>query len=397
MINNRSSVPGDLSKMEVYINGRDVSAAVTDVHIYMDVIGGVWTAKLFFEDSTNLMATLPIKSGAPVKIKVATKLESVGDDEKEFQFAVYNVTDKVGENHMQYTYTVHCAAKAFLIDQKKRVNKYFEGSVTEAIQSLTEEFLESTLRDSRTAEGSVRFIASNWTPLNTVAWAAKSAVYSGRADFMFFQSDNDTFDFMPIDAMYNDRDTGLTFIQRPTGVKENGDGIDDPAIVFHSMQNDHFNALRHGLAGYFASKNLAFDMIEKTWSEEIYTSGDAEGGDNEFSEMAEANVTFTPSHDGAYTGAQNVYDTAKDWTGSRRSELMRLDREKIFIQTPAAVAGWQWLGHAASIDLPSMEDMTKEQYDVARAGKYLITAVAFLYGKGEAVNNYELVKLKLEA
>lgn len=394
MINEKSSNPGDLRRLEVHIDGNDVTAAVTDVHIYLDLIGGFWTAKLFFEDSTNLLSRLPIKSGAPVKIIAETKLDSVGDALKEFEFAVYNVTDKVNQNHMQYTYTVHCAAKAFLIDQKRRVMKYYEGTALDAVDSIVGEFLGSSLRDTRTPEGDVRFIATNWTPTNTIAWAAKWAVYSGKADFMFFQADNNQFDFMPVSAMYNERDTGLTFMQRPSGIKENGDGIHDPALTFIAQQNDHYDALKAGLSGYFASKNATFDLVEKSWRVEEF-SGDAEGGDNEFSDMLDAHFSFTPTHPEMFTGKENVYDAFKDWTGSRRAELMKLDREKIFIQTPAAIGAWKWLGHRVKIDLPSMEDITTDQFDSLRAGKYLVTAVAFLLGKADAVTNYELVKLKL--
>ena len=97
-----------------------------------------------------------------------------------------------------------------------------------------------------------------------------------------------------------------------------------------------------------------------------------------------------------YQGSENIYATFKDWTGSRRAELIKLDREKLFVQTPCAVGAWKWLGHFVKVDLPSMEDMTEEQYDPARKGKYLITAIALMLNKSDAVTNYELAKLKLE-
>jgi hypothetical protein len=398
VINEKSVVPGDIKRLEVMIDGKDVTAAVLDARLFFDIIGAVWTAQIYFEDSTNLLSTLPIKSGAKVKIKAATKFESVGDDEKEFNYVVYNITDKISENHMQYTYTVHCACPAFLVDQKKRVQKYFEGAADNAVSSITSEFLGGSIGETRAGEGSVQFIASNWTPLNTIAWVAKWATYNGKADYLFFQSDNDVFDFMPIEAMFKEssRDTGLTFFQRPAGIRENHEYRDDPALTFTAQQNDHYDALKAGLSGYFASRNVTFDFVKKKWREEEYRSGGAEGGDNEFSDMVDAAISFTPSHPGMYAGSQNIYDTFKDWTGSRRGELMKLEREKIFIQTPCAIGAWKWLGRAVKIDLPSMEDMTNDPYDKLRRGKYLITAVALMLNKADAATNYEMVKIELE-
>lgn len=396
MINERSGVPGDIQRLEVFINGKDVAAAVTDCQLYFDLIGGMWTAKIYFEDSTNLLSTLPIKSGAKVKVKAATKFESIGDDDKEFEYVVYNVTDRVDQNHMQYTYTVHCACPAFIIDQKKRVKKFYEGNAGAAVSSIASEFLGVSIAETRTPSGNVRFITPNWTPMNTIAWAAKWAVYGGKADYMFFQTDNGKFDFMPISAMYAERDSGVKFVKRPSGIRERGEYKDDPATTYISAQQAPYDALKAAKAGYFASTNVSFDFIAKKWKEETFKHGDAEGGSDDFSDMEESHVSFTPRHDSMFSGAENVYATSKDWTGSRRAELMKLDREKLFIQTPCAVGAWKWLGRTAKVEMPSMEDMTTDQYDPARKGKYLITAVALMLNKADAVTNYELAKIRLE-
>ncbi len=395
MINEKNALPGDLKRREISINGKDISAMVLSADIYMDVVGGIWSCQLFMEDGMNLLTALPIKSGQPVKIKIETKFDgSVGDGEKEFEFVVYNVTDKVAQNHMQYTYTVHCASKAFVLDQKKRVSKFFEGDAKQAVSSVIQQDLEASIRESRSSEGSVQFIATNWTPLNTAAFAAKWAKYSGKSDFMLFQSDNTSFDFMPISAMFEERKLRHVFIQRPSGIRENGEPTTDPALTILSYQNDHYDAAKAGLHGYFGSKNASFDLVKKKWTVEEF-SNQGEGGENEFSDFSDANISFTPKHDKMYDGQKNIYDNAKEWMGSRRAELQKLDREKIFAQTAACAKAWEWLGHAVKVELPSMEDMTPEPYDKDRRGWYLITAVAMILGRADAVINYEMVKVRL--
>lgn len=399
MINSRAALPGDLNRFEVMVDGNDVSASVLSAMIFFDIITAVWTCQIFFEDSMNHLTQLPIKSGTKVRVKVETKLESSTDGYKEFEFVVYNVTDMVAQNHMCYTYTIHCAATGFLIDQKTKIQQHYDGTASDVVRKVCSEYLAGAVTKSRPATGGVNIIVPNWSPLNTIAWAAKWAVYDGRADYMFFQNDNDAFSFLPINEMFNSAEFKLdfTFIQRPAGVRDNGEMKGDPCIQYKQYDLEHYDAVRAGLAGYFANKLLTFDMIGKKWESKTYTSGDAEGGDNEFAGMEDASVSFAPKHAGMFDGGASIYDTSAQWSGSRRSELQRLDREKLTLQVPLGAGAWKWVGKNVKVDLPSMEDETTLPNDKLRAGKYLIVAVCMILDKAEAVVNVELVKMKLES
>ena len=401
MLNERSANPGDLAKLEVTIDGKDVSAACYDAQLYFDLVGGLWSAKLFFEDSMNLLTAIPITSGKKVKIKAATNFDGVGDDEKTFEYEVFSVTDKQADNHMTYSYTVNCASQAFVTDQKTRVSKSFNGSAGDAVQSVVSDKLGASIRETRPSEGSVCFIASNWTPLDTTAWASKWATYKGVADFMLFQVDNNQFDFLPISFMYEHRSRevpNFTFIQRPAGMKENGEvsAERDPAKLFTEYQFAHFDAVRASLNGYFASTNVSFDFVAKKWKEDVYTNPEAEGAEGGFAGSELANTTFFPVSNKLFGGGGNPYDAVKDWSGSRRAQLMRLEREKLLLQTAANIGAWKWLGRTVKVDLPAMEDMTSEEFDKPRRGKYLVTAISLMLNKADAATNYELAKIRLE-
>ena len=401
MINEKSAIPGDLARLEIIIDGKDVSAACIDAQLYFDLVGGVWTATLFFEDSMNLLNLIPIESGAKVEIKAATKFDGIGDDDKTFEYTVFSVTDKQALNHMQYNYTVNCASKAFVKDQKTRMSKSFQGTASDAVASVVSEGLGGSIREQQPSQGSVGFIACNWTPLNTIAWASKWATYKGVADFMLFQVDNEQFDFLPIKFMYEDKSREvpeLVFIQRPAGIKERGEVPPDydPACLFTEYQTSHYDAVQAGLGGYFASTNVTFDFIKKKWSESVYTNPKAEGAKGGFDGTELANTTFFPSGAGLFSGQSSPYDSMKSWGGSRRSSLMQLEREKLFIQTAANIGAWKWLGRTAKVDLPAMEDMSQDEFDPARRGKYLITAISLMLNKADAATNYELVKIELE-
>ncbi len=394
MINEKSSLPGDLTKRQIKIDGKDISSAVLTASIYLDIVGGIWSCQLHIEDTTNLLTSLPIKSGKKVEVTVETRFDgSVGNGQKTFKFEVYDISNKTAPNHMQYNYVVHCASKAFIKDQKTRISQFFEGKPDKMIEQIASNNLDVKIKDKRKPEGSVQFIATNWSPLNTIAFISKWATYDGKADFLFFQTDNEEFDFMPIKAMYEDRNSGLTFKQRPFGIKQNHEFEDDPAILITKYNNDHFNATRAGLAGYFGSKNAVYDMVKKKWKVETYKN-EGEGMEGEFKKFEDANISYSPKHNGLYDGEQNVYDNS-NWIGSRRAALMTLDREKIFVQTAASAKCWEWLGKFCKIDLPSMEDMTSEEFDKDRRGKYLITAISMVLSRADSVTNYEMVKIKL--
>lgn len=43
MINEKSSLPGDLTKRQIKIDGKDISSAVLTASIYLDIVGGIWS------------------------------------------------------------------------------------------------------------------------------------------------------------------------------------------------------------------------------------------------------------------------------------------------------------------------------------------------------------------
>ena len=85
MITENPSSPGDLKKFVVMLNGNDVTASVISFDIFQDIFSPTWSAKFFFEDTMNLLATLPIKAGMEITAKIETNFGGfVGDAEKEF-------------------------------------------------------------------------------------------------------------------------------------------------------------------------------------------------------------------------------------------------------------------------------------------------------------------------
>lgn len=407
MIYNKVGRYGDLKKFVVTIDGKDVSDAVMAAQVFQDIFTPTWSCQINFNDTANLLMTLPIKVGSLVTIDIATENDGPGDGEKEFQFTIYRIGDKQFQNHMQQTYTVFCADSAFLSNQTKRVQRaYSNMKSTDAVEQLVTQYFDGGSVDTVPSDNAIHVIVPNWTPFITASWLVKVAVKDGAADYVFFQRDNNEWVMKPSEFLYSDdsESTGVTFQQAPAELKNNGEYAYDYSVNILDYQFDHFDGVANLSSGYYKNTLASYDLINKSWNTKVFTYGDDSPLDKAmktwdntvFSDGAEnANISFMPKHPGM-SKYQTVVDNADVWQTSRKSAVQKLDQEKLLIQTPGNAGSYQWIGKNCQVKLPSHEDMSGETYDKQRSGRYLIVAIAHMINKDSYVTNFECVKKRLE-
>lgn len=397
---------GDLKKFTVNVDGKDVTDAVINVDIFQDVFTPTWSAQVRFNDTTNLLMTVPFKPGSVLKVDIETDNHGPADGEKEFEFVVYRIGEKAFQNHMQQTYTLFCASKGFLLNQGKRVSKcYSDMKATDIANNVVSEFLGGSV-ETKDAEDNVHVIIPNWSPFNTVAWCCKHATNKKAADYVFFQRDSDSYVMKPMEELYNSKaeSCGITFYQRPAEIRKDGDYETDYSIAISHYEVEHYDGSANLASGYYKNKKLSYDMVNKKWEEKLFTYGDdcpedaqmKSWDDSLFDDAEDANVSFMPKHPGMHD-KPTYLDQQDTWEGSRKSAIQKLDQEKLFIQVPGSAGFNQFIGQNCEVDLPSQQDMDpQEKLDKYRKGKYLIVAIAHMISKAGYVVNMELVKKRLE-
>lgn len=406
MIYSKPSKYGDMKKFTVTIDGKDVSDAVHAAQVFQDIFTPTWSAQINFNDTANLLMTLPIKVGSKVVISVATENDSVADGDEDFDFTVYRIGDKQFQNHMQQSYTVFCADQAFLDNSTKRVQRsYSNMKATDAVQSLVNEYFGGTV-DVVDSENSIHVVVPNWNPFITASWFVKVAMKDSAADYVFFQRDNNQWVMKPSEFLYSDdsESTGITFEQVPGEMKQDGEYSHDYSFNILDYQFEHFDGLANQSSGFYKNTLVSYDLINKNWSSKVFSFGDdspldkaMKSWDNPvFEDGAEnANISFMPKHPGM-SQFNTVVDSAEQWQTSRKSSIQKLDQEKLLIQTAGNIGTKKWIGKNVMVKLPSQEDMSGETFDTQRQGRYLITAIVHMLNKDTYTNNFELVKKRLE-
>lgn len=404
MIHHNSSIPGDIKSFKVKIEDNDITPAVSGILVFLDVLMPSWTCQVLLDDTNNLIMNLPIKQGNKLKITIETQLSSSMDGKKEFEFVLFQISDRIFLNYNYQRYVIHGVSKAWLKNTGKRVSQFFDNKspVDIAKQILTEN-LEGNLK-SHNANNTISTIISNLSPYTAIAQMCRVAMIDKRADFIFFQSDNEEYKMHSIEKIYTDEESDITFKMYPANIRKDGNLKEDYCLCFHLFKFKHYNSIFNAGAGYYANKITRLDLTTLNWSEKKFKFGDDCSADSkaktwedsELFEKEDSNIAFIPKHPKMTDSGETILDSAEDWATSRKSSLLKLEQDNLIIQAPCGIKGWESLGKTCKVDLPSGQDHVDDKYDKQYKGKYIISAICFSINQNIAVANYHLIKKRPE-
>jgi hypothetical protein len=393
---------GDLRKFKVSIGDKDVSAAVVSVHVFQEIFSPTTTAIVNFLDTSNLLMTLPIRSGSKFKVEIETDMNCVGDGEQTWDFVIYKIADKYVGSQGQLEYSAFAADEAFLSNHGTRIRRSFNGKKATDIAKtvISESFGRTLVVDA--SDNVMTCIVPGWTPFYTMSWLLNTAMKDGAADYAFYQTADNNFAFRSFETLFTE-ETDITFRVAPANVKdETGELAFDYSTVIGTYSFEHFDGLSNLAAGYYASKTVSYDFASKEWESKTFLFGDDNAEDKKYLAvdsdfmLEDANVSFIPKHTGMFASGAAYSDTAGQWIASRKSSLMKFDQEKLLFQIPGSAGAAKWFAKPCDVDLPAQDSLSDEVFDEQRRGRYLITHMAHMINKDTYRINCELVKKRLE-
>ncbi len=401
-----SSDFGDLKKFTVTIGDKDVSQVVISAHVFQEIFSPTTTCIINMLDTSNLLMTLPIRSGTKVKIEIESDHNSIGDGEQEWEFVIYKIADKVAESQGTLKYSIYAADEAFLINQTKRIYKSFAEKKTSDIAKnvVKESFGKEVEVDE--SDNTMHVVIPGWTPFYTMSWLLQTSTKDNAADYIFFQKYDGDFAFKSFENLYSNPDeySEITFQVRPSNLRdEKGDALYDYATTIGVYWFDHFDGLSNLASGFYSSKTASYDFMSKKWETKTFKFGDDNAEDKKYLKVdsdymldsEDANISFIPKHSSMFDGA-SYSDTADSWIASRKSSLMKFEQEKLIIQFPGTAGAAKWFAKSCDVDLPAQDSMSDDEFDKHRRGRYVITHMAHMINKDTYKINAELVKKRLE-
>lgn len=399
----KSGAFGDIKKLSVKVEDKDISTAAEYIQIYQEIFSPCWSAVVTIDDNANMLMNIPIRPGTEIEIEVETETESVLDGNKTYKMVIYKIGDKIFKGQMHQRYNLYCATKNFLKNQGIRISKsYSNKKPEEACKSIISEYLGGEV-ESDESDNNYHIIIPNWSPFTAAWWCAKLAIKNNSSDFIFFLKDDDKYWFKSVEELYKNEDTGITFKQKPANFRgDSGDYEDDYSIMITKYNFEHYEGLGNLGSGYYRNKLLTYDFINKKFEEKLFTFGDDNQEDKEkkpwdtelFDGAENANVSFMPVHPGLHSNS-TIDDTVKTWHTSRMSRLMVLEQDNYTLQIPGGAKCWEWLGRTCEIDLPSHQDQEDEVYDKYFRGKYFVKAISHILTPDYYTTNLQCCKIRM--
>lgn len=381
---NTQFAPGEIKTFGIKANGVDISSMVLQADIYMELFSPTWSSQISFVDTQNLLMNIPIKPGTQLELTLETDYPE--NKKKTFRFVVYKISDRVQLGQENQGYILNCVTKEFFINQKKRVSKAYQSmSPQDMVNAILTDYSIGTLADFHSDSNKYTVIVPNMSPFAAVNWITKFTMGQA-ADFWFYQSEDGEFKFQSYEKMLQNR-SGVVFKQSNPNLMDDSSNV--PLENFLNIEHYEFltqhDSMNNYAAGYYGNTVVSHDLYNKSLSTRTYAYGDDIAADKNYAPFDEArfagsqnsNITFNPMNTGLFgNNIQAPNDTSEDWTGSRKSNVMKMEENRLVMTVPGCVSHYELLGKQVNVELPSHQDVDEEEYlDKYMKGSYVVTAI----------------------
>ncbi len=400
MITEKTGQPGDLKTLDVTIDDVSIINAVSNLTIFQEIQSPFWTCEIRVVDFNNRITLVPIRPGGTIKVKLKTEQPSETDGERVFIFIQTGIPQRDMKNHQHIEYTIQGVSADMVKNINTRICECYRGKPTNLhAKFMVEKYIGGEVKTDPPSDFVVNGTVGMLSPFTFAMQMAKASYNSNTADYLFFQKDEHLWWLRRMETMYNEGPV-LTVKVRPAQVRdEAGNLSEDYNTMLTSYFFMHYNVLENMLGGLYASRAVQFDFVSKIWSSKSFKYGNDCGEDgakkpwtNNSLETPSNNIFFYPADDKVWEG-KHIHDYAKQWGPTRKSSLMKLLQDRIYLQLPGGVKAWEYLGQRVDIELPSEQDWCDDLiYDPQLTGHYLVTAVAHDIGQGSYGCKVELIK-----
>jgi len=383
----RNVKPNDYYSYKVSIDGKDYSNLVMSFDVYQDVFSPMWTANLTLTDAKNIQVTKDVAIGLPVVIEIETDTQAPcnGIQKKIYNFILHSISDKILLKKDYYGYLMKLVSEPQLMDFHKRVSKSFVSKKPESIvENIVQEKLGGILEEKSSGDDKYDVIIPNLSPISAINYVSKFSRKSYKeADWCFYQSDIGKYKYKSLEDMYND-DSGFKLIHKEINYREES-YLKEDSNAFYKIQKYEFisqvDGLRNLAVGFFGSKTIAHDIINKKIIESNYSYSKFNEPDlinkpfkgSVFSGCEKSSISYMTYHEEMTSQTISFHENHSQWEGSRRSNIMKLDTNRLIVSIAGGACWWKTIGKMIKVELPSQEKTNPP--DKYYTGQYVVLAI----------------------
>lgn len=391
----------------------DVKAYVGELNIFEDIFKNGMYGNILMIDAGNLIQNLPIIGDELIRLKLKTP----GLPEEIYRtFKVYSVTNRMmlRDTNTQ-SYILHFVSPEIFIDLLSPVYATFEGKVTDVVEKIFREYLQTTRNgeDAVTplfincpAENMVKFTSPGWSPIHCINWLAGKAMPAGykSPSYLFFES-NKAFHFLNVEKHIADSVASKKIYQQYRYVannltaNESGEYAKDVDTEYQKAEEmqliDSFNNFKNVQNGYYANRLVTMNIFTKTYNvfdydhvasyddykhlENISGKTDVAPFTKDVLRGPTSYIQFAPKHKFLYNDfTDNVNDIVEKVLPPRVSVVNELTNFKLIITVPGRMDAE--VGSIVRFIYPDTNtrdgtDSSELKEDNYYSGFYMITAI----------------------
>lgn len=407
--------PGDILVDSLIIESAagaalDVKSQFVSINIYEDIFANGLSGFIVLVDSLNLSRYLQITGREILKIVFTTPGDSENRDYVERVFKVYKVTSETklsGEG--KKLLRLEFVSPPVYDNAKLRVSRSFMNMRhSEMVQKIGKDVFGIDINCCPTV-GQKSVIIPNWNPMYAISWLAKRSLAEPMpeaTDFVFFQSMDGKYHFMPLSLM-KAQPALIKYHHTPTS-RDYGTG----AIL---MKKEFYNIIsfsiggrgdkmREIVSGVYGNNAIALDIVGKRVSSEVYTYYTQRDKlptiskyplvsklTDDLSFFVGAYQKYYPKHSFKFDGIEDNEELHLI-APRRQSQMNQFQTNTLTITVNGDSR--RKVGEMVNVDIPSTENPKDKDdwYDPYLSGRYMITAILHEIGDGSYNMKMELVK-----
>jgi hypothetical protein len=264
------STPAFIEKLDIFSN-KDQSKSVSIVNgtiqlmYYESILQDAVMANVTFADAGNSIDEKSSLEGLPIvgTEKVLFKIKDNNDVQIEFTFYVNKVTP-IADQTTKGAVNLTLVSKEYILNDEVRVNKRFDGKVSDAVKTILTDFLE-TDKDISDIEDSTDLneIPGQWKPIYTINWLSKKCgpanTTPGKTAGYFFYETSEGYHFKSIDTLLGqEKKKSIIYNETPDSRGANiPEGYDMKALTF--SKDNRIDVQQKMEAGFQSTRIILFD------------------------------------------------------------------------------------------------------------------------------------------
>lgn len=170
-------------------NGKqlDIKSYVHDIKIKEGLHRSAITVEIFIIDPVNLTNELKLSANEKINLQIGRNEPLLGDQGFNLELYIGDISNYSEPTPASKSYTLVCVSKHMYLNNKKLLNRPFEGTAKDEITKIVTTSLSSKLQSSGSSKGIMKGIYPNLQPLDAISWLLRNS-FDDNTQMYFFES-----------------------------------------------------------------------------------------------------------------------------------------------------------------------------------------------------------------